>query len=104
MRLENWQPFIDKGQYPGRYLSIRVTLRCPFCHKSIAIQTEGHSISCTTRHDLDLLIEWKLNGVTQNRACEECGIVSTLPEIDRKNLLAELNTIITLEFLKKHGN
>jgi len=104
MNLENWKPIIGKGQYPGKYLFIQATLRCPFCHKSTTIQTEGHSIACTTERGLDQLIEWKLNGVIKNRACDECGIVSTLPEIDKKNLSFELHDLITLEWLKRYAD
>jgi len=99
MNLRRWKPVIDDGQYPGKYLSIQTTLECPFCSKPVTIITGGHSISTSNK---DNLIQWKTDEVLKPRACSNCGIISTLPEADKRRLLEEVGSIITVEWLEKH--
>jgi len=100
MYLEFWAPLAVKSQtWPGKFLELKARVTCPFCKESTVIRTGGHSISTS---DKDNLIQWKTDEVLKPRACSNCGIVSTLPEIDRKRFLEEVRSTITAEWLEKH--
>jgi hypothetical protein len=41
--------------------------------------------------------------IKQTRACTNCGIISTLPEVDEKRLAKELEKKITQDFIDQHS-
>ncbi len=97
MYLKSWSPAFNKKSilgYPCVYFV--ATLECPACKKIIQAETIGYEVrgSHLTRMDL------QINDLKKPRPCLKCGVVSTLPEKDEKNLREQAVAITEAEFKK----
>lgn len=100
MYLRDWKSIIGKGDMPGKYLSIKATMECPFCGTTDTLETEGYLIS---EDDREGTIERQVRQLSNGFwPCCRCGIVSALPEKDAKKFKKELRAKITRKWLKKH--
>jgi endogenous inhibitor of DNA gyrase (YacG/DUF329 family) len=100
MYLKNWKLIVDKGDMPGNYLSVQITLKCPFCRKTTQVETEGYLIS---KYDLKGTIDRQVTQLSEATwPCPNCGIVSVLPEKDAKTFMQKLQAKITKKWLEKH--
>ena len=84
-------------------LSCDFTLQCLLCG-----QTHQLSSPATYRIKEDEQPSYYIyqikTVIQQNRSCENCGTLSTLPKLDGEELDKKLARIITTEFIKQHAH
>ncbi len=86
----------------GPALDAHFGLQCLFCGQL-------HQLSCPTVYRLKakerpyMYISPIMMVVKQTRSCINCGILSTLPEIDEKELKKKLEKTIVQEFIDYHS-
>jgi predicted RNA-binding Zn-ribbon protein involved in translation (DUF1610 family) len=101
MYLEKWEPIVKKGDMPGNYLCVQVTLKCPHCMDTIPIRTEGYLI--VGNRDPDDLTNLTLCQLSKTWPCPNCGVVSALPDKQLKKFVIEFQAEITQEWVKQHA-
>ncbi|MEK7575635.1 MAG: hypothetical protein AAB491_00940 [Patescibacteria group bacterium] len=96
MNYEKWWPVVRKAEMAGNALVIHVVFLCPFCDTKSDFETEGHIIDVTI---YTLLLEWKFQEIIKPKNCSICGIVSVLPEKEKKDFLKDIKQTITKSWL-----
>jgi len=111
MYLQSWEKRYSGITYGGDSVfdpavQLSGILGCPCCKNNQPVEGPGHRIGqrgLDTSSPADRLarcIEWEMQQLVQQRACETCGVISVMPPADVARLKQQVEEQVTLTWVE----